>query len=211
MANVPLDAQLLQYVPQRYHLRISTTALLQSLQAFLSSLVLLFLLPLISSWLLTRHHPPFSPMRKDILFVRVGFLFHAFGWLIIGFAPRLFVLVLGLGVSAFMAGAGGAVRAAITTWVSPDEVGRLYSVLGVLECLGLMGAGPAIAGLFNAGLRTGKDIWLGLPWIVNGVAMLGIVCVLWALRWETSTNETANPASVASRCSGSKFVPKAPD
>lgn len=187
MATVPLDAQLLQYVPQRYHLRISTTALLQSLQACLSSLVLLFLLPLISSWLLTRYHPPFSPIRKDILFVRVGFLFHAFGWLIIGFAPRLFVLVLGLGVSAFMAGAGAAVRAAITTWVSPDEVGRLYSVLGVLECLGLMGAGPAIASLFNAGLRTGKDIWLGLPWIVNGVAMLGIVCVLWALRWETST------------------------
>ena len=191
MATLPLDAQLLQYVPQRYHLRISTTALLQSLQACLSSLVLLFLLPLISSWLLTRYCPPFSPIRKDILFVRVGFLFHAIGWLIIGFAPRLFVLVLGLGVSAFMAGTGAAVRAAITTWVSPDEVGRLYSVLGVLECLGLMGAGPAIAGLYNAGLRTAKDIWLGLPWIVNGVAMLGIVCVLWALRWESSTISSA--------------------
>ena len=184
MATVPLDAQLLQYVPQRYHLRISTTALLQSLQACLSSLVLLFLLPLISSWLLTRHYPP---IRKDILFVRVGFLFHALAWLIIGFAPRLFVLVLGLVVSAFMAGAGGALRSAITTWVSPDEVGRLYSVLGVLECLGLMGAGPAVAGLYNVGLRTDEDIWLGLPWIVNGVAVLGIVCVLWALRWETST------------------------
>ena len=184
MATDPLDAQLLLYIPQRYQLSISTSALLQSLRGCLSSLFLLFLLPLISSWLLTSKQHPFTPFRKDILFVRVGFSFHALGWLMIGFAPHLYVLVIALGMSALMAGAGAALRAAITAWVSPDEIGRLYSMLGLFECLGLMATGPSVAGLYNLGLETDNDVWLGLPWIVNGTLMLGIVSVLWALRWD---------------------------
>lgn len=182
MAAVPLEFQLLQYIPQRFYLRISTSALLQSLQSFFSSLVLLFLLPFLSTRLLTRSHEPLSPNRRDVLLARISLSVQGLGWLIIGFAPHIIVLVLGLGVNAFTAGAGAAMRAAVTPWVSPDEVGRLYSILGIAECLGLLGAGPAVAGLYNLGLRMHEEVYLGLPWIVSGLTMLGIVIVLWTLR-----------------------------
>ena len=200
MATTPLDAQVLQYVPQRYHLQISTSVFLLSMEGFLSSIVLLFFLPFISTLLVHRSHKPMSSLRKDILFVRVGLLLHALSWLVIGLAPHLVIFILGLGMSALMAGTGASVRSVLTTWVKPDQVGRLYSVLGILETLGLMAAGPMVAQLYNVGLKTGIELWLGLPWIVLGILMTGIVGVFWTVDWTiSSSSHVEEPASPISQ------------
>jgi MFS family permease len=111
-----------------------------------------------------------------VLFVRIGLFVLSTGTIVQGLAPNIALLIVGLMICNCGAGTGASMRALMTSYVLPNEVGKLYTFLGIIETLGLMASGPAIADLFTVGLKAsdeGKgDILLGLPWLVIGGIIL---------------------------------------
>ena len=178
-----LDSQIMQYVPQRYHWTMADTTNLQAVQSGCSMAVLLLFLPALSKYLEGKRH--FSTTRKDVVLMRMGFVFDTIGTFITGFAPVVHVYVAAMIVMTLASGGGSAMRALLTSWVRPDEVARLYTALGLIETIGSMAGGPAISTLYNIGLSAAhavkNDVLLGLPWLIVGAifsAFATAVCVL---------------------------------
>lgn len=173
-----LDSQIMQYIPQRYHWSIANTTNLQAVQAGVAMVVLLFILPAASSYLLKKRG--YSSNRKDIFITRFGFFCYGIGLLAVGFAPTIFYFIIGMITITFAVGCGSAIRALLTSWVKQNEVARLYTALGIIETIGSMCGGPLISTVYNAGLsayhrtKESNDLILGLPWICAGLVMTGL-------------------------------------
>ncbi|MCJ1352665.1 MAG: hypothetical protein MMC33_002649 [Icmadophila ericetorum] len=182
-----LEGTVLQLITTRYtSWTIANATYMYSVQAAVSLVVLLGILPLASSFLMKR--PGWSFRRKDILLARVGLTFFSAGVVLIGLAPTMVILICGMVVNTLGAGAGAANRALVTGYVQPNEVGRLYTFITIIETAGLMLGGPIVAWLFNAGLDRvragGSKLWLGLPWdAIGGIELLSVIA-LWLLRLE---------------------------
>jgi len=176
----PLDGLILQYVSKRFHWTFARVTYISSFQAGLSMLALLFLFPWVSTYLLKKKG--LNVARKDLFLARVGMSAIVAGVLVTGFAPTIFVLFVGVGISAFGSGAGSATRALMTSWVQQNEVARLYTALSIVETLGLIAGGPVVAGLFKAAMdmvkaHDGGNMWLGIPFFIVG-GLLGVICAL---------------------------------
>lgn len=130
-------------------------------------LVLLFILPAVSSYLQKRCG--YSTTRKDVLLARVGLSALTAGLLVTGLAPHIGVLILGLVITAFGSGVGSAMRALLTSWVQPNEVARLYSALSIVETAGMSAGGPICAGMFNAGMKWAKEGGVRCGWGCRGM------------------------------------------
>ena len=186
-----LDSQTLQYVPQRFHWSIADATNLQAIQSGISMLLLLLILPSLSSYLLNRRS--FSTNRKDLLLTRIGFTSYGASLLTMGFAPLAPIFIIGLMIGTFAAGCGAAIRALLTSWVLPNEVARLYTLLGIIETIGSMGGGPIISSLYNVGLAQatkGKgDVLLGLPWIITGSIMSCVAVTTFVLKFGISSTK----------------------
>ena len=180
-----LDSQTLQYVPQRFHWSIADATNLQAIQSGIAMAVLLLILPSLSSYLLSRRG--FSTNRKDLLLTRIGFTSYGASLLTMGLAPLVPFFIIGLMIGTLAAGCGAAIRALLTSWVLPNEVARLYTLLGIIETIGSMGGGPIIAGLYNIGLKEatrGKgDVLLGIPWIITGSIMSCVAITTFVLKF----------------------------
>lgn len=60
-----------------------------------------------------------------------------------------------------------------------SDIGRLYALIGVMEGLGSLVAGPAMAWAFNLGMGWGRA-WLGLPY---GLAAVLFTCISLVVFW----------------------------
>ena len=180
-----LDSLLLQYISKRYDWPFSAATNIYSVLAGASMLVLLFLLPWLSSFLQKKRG--YTTSRKDVLLTRLGLTAFAAGLLVTGVAPSIGVLITGLVIGALGSGVGSAMRALLTSWVKPNEVARLYSALSIVETAGMTAGGPICAGLFSAGMNWAKgggtQMWLGLPWMVVGAMSCIIVVLVWVVRF----------------------------
>jgi hypothetical protein len=180
-----LDGNLLQYISKRYNWTMARATYIFSTQAGASMVVLLVILPVASSFMLKKLK--WTAARKDILIFRVGLTLLAVGLIISGIAPSVPVLVVGIVVQTLGSGNGAASRALLTSYVQPNEVARLYTSLGIIETLGVMVAGPVVAGLYNVGLRAVEDgkgaLLLGLPWFCVGCAIFAIAVATWCLNF----------------------------
>ncbi len=98
-----------------------------------------------------------------------SFAIISLGLILVGLAPKLWTMTLGLLV--MNCGPGGLlmVRLLLTPFVQHNEVAPMYVVMLVLETAGMSASGPLTAGLFNAGLGKGYGTWLGLPYLVCGL------------------------------------------
>lgn len=175
-----LDDLYFQYVPKRFGWTIAKTNFIYSFQAAAAIIILLILCPAISSYLLTKKNLPTE--RKEVLFARVSVLICAIGTLLIAAAPTISTLLLAILVQTCGAGMGGATRALMTSYVESNEVGRLYSLLGLVEAVGLMLSAPIEAALFDVGLHQGGKVWLGLPWFLMGICLVLLTVAFWSLR-----------------------------
>ena len=178
-----LDSQVMQYVPQRYHWSMADTTNLQAVQSGVAMFMLLLVLPTLSKYLMNKKH--FSAARKDVVLMRMGFIFDTVGTIITGLAPVVHIYIFAMVVTTFASGGGSATRALLTSWVAPNEVARLYTALGLIETVGSMAGGPAISSLYNLGLsvatRSKNDTLLGIPWLIVGAffsLFATAVCVL---------------------------------
>lgn len=173
------DSLVLQYLSTRYRITIARATYILSLSAVFSILVLLVVLPRLSNIILkyynrsqpqpynlildedrSRHQAP-GPAdsqstisrKKDVLLTRLSLPLLALGSILLGLSPSLPLFVVSLFVSSLGSGAAHALRAVLTTYVKPNEVGRLYTALGLVETVCLMAWAPTVAWLYGLGVR----------------------------------------------------------
>ena len=63
------------------------------------------------------------------------------------------------------------IHSLLALMIPQDSVATLFSVMGVIRCIGIMVAGPSMAAAFRIGLNWNKN-WVGLPFVVAGGLML---------------------------------------
>ncbi|MCJ1400764.1 hypothetical protein MMC11_003972 [Xylographa trunciseda] len=192
MLASPLGSLLLQYVSKRYQWTLARVTYISSFEAGVSMIALLFLFPSLSSYLLKKKGLNVS--RKDLMLARIGVTATAVGIMLTGFAPTIFILFVGMGISSLGSGAGSATRALLTSYVQQNEVARLYTALSIVETLGLTAGGPVVAGLFKMGMenvKSGKygDAWLGLPYFLVGILLSLVAALMWMLRLADAPRE----------------------
>ena len=186
---------LLQYVSKRYDWSLSQATLFLSIRYVLNVFLLIVLLPLAGRALQSGLH--LSAVAKDLWLCRAGILLKLFGFLVIGAAPN--VPLLGIGLVLLVLGGGTllCMRSLITSLVEPHHIARLYNAISVLDTLGLMTGGPIMAACFQWGMRAG-GAWIGLPFWFCGplVALVGVA--LWLLSFpETGRRADGDEGRIA--------------
>ncbi|KAI9838544.1 MAG: hypothetical protein M1819_004853 [Sarea resinae] len=175
-----LDELYFQYVPKRFGWTIARTNYIYAFQAAVAVMVLLVFLPGASSCII--RHFKFTTTQKDIFFARSGVCAYALGTLLVAVAPNTQVLFLAIAIQTCGSGMGGATRALVTNLVEPNQVARLYSLLGLVEAVSLMLSSPIEATLFNLGMKHESSLWLGLPWFLMSICLSMLAIAFWAVR-----------------------------
>jgi len=167
MLKATASQLLLQYASTRYRLTFSTSTLLISIHNGVKVLILLLLLPFISSLLMKRY--ALTVPQKDLYLARASLVAISLGWNGIGFASNVPAFVAASVVTAFGWGGTMLIRSFMTGLVRKDDVAKLYTVISLIDTIALMLGGPFMAGLFERGLRMGEGMQ-GLPfWVLGGL------------------------------------------
>lgn len=133
----------------------------------------MFILPFISQILLRAQ---VSPLAKDLLLARYCIVVTVIGTFGIALAATPAVLLACLVPFAFLEGFNASVKSLLAQLAGSDRTAILFTAVGVLENIGVLLAGPAIAGSFTVGLRWGEQ-WYGLPFMVAGL-MFGVAAIM---------------------------------
>ncbi|KAH9214752.1 major facilitator superfamily domain-containing protein [Leptodontidium sp. 2 PMI_412] len=153
----------IQYFSKRFGWTLAKTGYLLSYRGIISVAVLLLILPGVSKLLLSPSLPfRFSAAKKDLVLAQCSALLMIFGYFFIG-GPTVPVVFFGIIVATLGDGLAPLSRSLLTAYIDPQHTSRMYTLVGIVEALGSMYAGPALAGFFTVGMRW-KGLWLGLPY-----------------------------------------------
>ncbi|ERS95483.1 hypothetical protein HMPREF1624_07999 [Sporothrix schenckii ATCC 58251] len=158
---------LLQFTRGRYDWSWAQAGYLVSLKAFVVLLLLLVLLPAISTnYALARWWPLLAgvrtPQQRDLWLARTSCVLLIVGCFVVGLAPTAASMIAGLVVYCLGNGYNLVLRSLLAVLVEPEHRGTLYNAAGILESTGAVIAGPLLAAAYRAGLRLG-GLWTGLP------------------------------------------------
>lgn len=170
---------LLQYAAKRYRIPYSEAALLDSVVALASLVLLLVILPGASQVLLVRMG--LSPREKDLRLAQASAVVAAAGVMVMGLAGTRAVLVVGVVIMALGGGYTFMIRGLMTSLVGGHEIGLMYTSIAFVETFSTLVSGPVWAGLFNVGLGWG-DEWAGLPFVVGGWILVAAAVLVGVIR-----------------------------
>ncbi|KAL3467370.1 major facilitator superfamily domain-containing protein [Aspergillus heterothallicus] len=161
---------LLQYASKRFGWSMAEASILISLKGIINLALLLLILPTISH-LLSKYLPP---IPKDLLIARTSACLLVLGLTLMALAPHPPLFILGISLLALGWGFYSALRSVASALVSEDHVALLNTAIALVQGVGAVVAGPALAGAFGLGMRMGGG-WIGLPYLVSAslVAVAG--------------------------------------
>lgn len=177
---------LLQYTSTRYGQSLASAGLVLSLNAVVSSLLFLAVLPFIGNYL--QNVQQLSAALKDLWILKNSIILLTVGSFIIGVAPTLLTMLVGDVIYVLGTGLGPVARGLLTIYVDKLHVARLHALISIGQMLGLLIGSPLLAILFDWGMGLGKE-WSGLPFIGSGVLHLLICFAIWSVGGPT-TNGT---------------------
>lgn len=143
---------LLQFVSTRFPITLSTVSLLLPAIAVINFVVLM--LPAFNN---TSFNTATNPVQKDLTIARISIICLSTGLICMSVSPNFAALIASSALYAFGAGYVPASRSLVTSLVEKKETGRLYGVLGILNTIGAVVAGPTLSGLFTWGLGMGGN------------------------------------------------------
>ncbi|KAF7592169.1 hypothetical protein BBP40_000656 [Aspergillus hancockii] len=161
---------LAQYVSKRFDWPLAKTGYLIALRGSIHMGVLLVALPLLSKVLLRWQRPAV----RDLTFARLSAAFAATGALGMA-ASQIGLVVSGLVLLSLGAGLAPLSRSLATSYLSPQDTSKLNTLIGIVETVGMLFAGPGLAWLFKAGLKLHGPL-IGLPYL--GLAGLFVLCLV---------------------------------
>lgn len=174
-----ISSLLLQYLSKRYGLTFSNATLLMAIRSGVIVLLLFIVLPYLSTILMRKYH--LSGPRKDLYLVRASLAFIAVGFMFVGFSPNIPVVAISLALSALGQGFALVLRSFLTALVPSHHIARVYSIVSILETIGMMVGSPLLAGLFKRGLALG-GAWIGLPFYFTALVSAMFLLLLLSIR-----------------------------
>lgn len=177
---------LIQYASTRYRLSIAQATALLALRCGITLVQLLLVIPVTSRLLMSRLG--WTVKRRDLLVTRVSLTAVSIGWACIGLSPSVYLFVASLLLETIGAGALYSLRSLLSALVSPPQVALVYSIVSMVDTLGLMFGAPILAGCFTAGLQMG-GAGIGLPFYVLGGLCLLFVMLLLCVRLRKDEDE----------------------
>ncbi|ETN37995.1 uncharacterized protein HMPREF1541_07618 [Cyphellophora europaea CBS 101466] len=182
MVGVTSSEVLQQYISNRYNWTLANAAFIFSLQGVAATVSLFALLPLFSDFI--ESHFTLGPISLNVIMGRISTFLAAMSYVVVGLAPNVGVLIVGLFLETLGLGGGSALKALAASLVEQKDTGRVFSVVAIFEVLSVMMAYPTTAALFNVGLDKGGGMWLGLPYFLAAVTMAVAGFILLLLRFE---------------------------
>jgi MFS family permease len=170
---------LLQYATARYHWTWDKAAILVTIRSASTLLLLAAILPAIS-WVCV-HKFKMSSMAKDLWLSRISGIVQTLGALMVAFSVNGGMLMVSLVVFAAGGGLSALVRSLATALVEEHHVGTLNSLVGFLDMVGIMIAGPILAAALKVGFRWGGP-WMGLPFMVSAFLFGISTAIVWTFR-----------------------------
>ncbi|KAK4987708.1 hypothetical protein LTR50_004456 [Elasticomyces elasticus] len=170
---------LLQYISKRYGLSFSRATLILAIRSGVDVVVLLLVLPGLSKLLVTRYG--MHGKKKDLYLGRASALLLSAGWSLVALSPTLPLAAVSLVIATLGSGMILLVRSFMTALIPANQVARLYTLISIVDTLGLMAGGPLLAGIFKAGLSAGGGL-VGLPFLCIGILMLLVTGLLFVVR-----------------------------
>ncbi|OJD26098.1 hypothetical protein ACJ73_02525 [Blastomyces percursus] len=170
---------MLLYVSTRYSIPLSTANFSLTIFAGVNIFLLLVFLPTVSRYLTVNRR--YSTTTKDLILSRYSITMYTIGALCLGLAPTIATMITGLVIFTLGSGFNSLNLSLVATYVEPQHMARLYSVMSVVSTLGVFIGSPLLAGLFSLGLKMG-NAWVGLPYF--GITLLyGMIFVaVWFIR-----------------------------
>ncbi|KAL2059857.1 hypothetical protein VTL71DRAFT_10012 [Oculimacula yallundae] len=154
----------IQYFSKRFLWTLAKTGYLLSYRGIISVSVLLFVLPAVSKMLSSPSRSfHYSAAKKDLVLAKWSAFVMMFGYFMIG-APTVPIVFIGVIVATLGDGLSPLSRSLLTAYIKPEHTSRMYTLIGIVEALGSMYAGPALAAFFTIGMEW-KGLWLGLPYV----------------------------------------------
>lgn len=161
---------LLQYVSTRYGLTLSEATLLVTVRNGVTAALLFLLLPYLTKAVMRNYG--LSAQAKDLLLARISQVLIAVGWLLVAASPTIPMVAVSLAVASSGVGAIFLVRSLLTSLLPAHHIARVYTIISMVDTVGMMVGAPLLAGLFSRGLSLGHG-WIGLPfYFVGGLAAL---------------------------------------
>ncbi|KAB8223906.1 major facilitator superfamily domain-containing protein [Aspergillus novoparasiticus] len=163
-----------QYISKRFDWPLAKTGYLLTVRGIIHLVVLSVALPWLSKLLLRKQRPE----SKDLALARFSAALAAVGAL--GMAASQIRLVLsGLVLQSLGAGLAPLCRSLAISYVAPQDTSKLNTLIGIVETISLLFAGPALAWLFEMGMNLG-GLSLGLPYLsLAGPFLLCLVGLLY--------------------------------
>nr|POE90637.1 efflux pump ustt [Quercus suber] len=170
---------LLQYCSSRYSLTFSNATLLLTIFSGIKVLLLAIILPYVSQ--VTTRYFHLTGQQNDFYLTRASLVFVVVGWTLIGLAPTIPIVILGMIAASLGYGALILIRSFVTTLVPAHHIARLYSVITIVDTLGSMFGAALLADLFQQGLKVG-GIWIGAPFFFVGLMSLTFLILMMIVR-----------------------------
>ncbi|KAJ6022229.1 Major facilitator superfamily domain general substrate transporter [Penicillium herquei] len=159
-----------QYISKRFGWSLAEAGYLLTLRGAIHLCVLLLILPLLSKILLRYC----NATTKDLILARGSIAFAGVGIFLMA-APQIGVLIGGLAVHSLGSGLAPLCRSLATSYVAQEDTSKLNTIIGIVEMVGSLFAGPVLAWSFDLGMRMG-GIGLGLPYF--GLAGSFALCLI---------------------------------
>ncbi|KAM7210972.1 MFS transporter [Rhypophila decipiens] len=171
---------MLQYISSRYQVTLAQATALVSIRSGLAFLLCVALLPIVNAYCRNKLFAEHVAQRSDMFLIRTSSVFLTLGFLGIGLAPNLPLLVASLVINSLSWGLWSLLRSLSTDLVrEAHHVARLNSLIGIgiIDTVGLMVGSPALAAMFTKGMELGGP-WRGLPFVVCGAAVAVLTLIL---------------------------------
>ncbi|KAL7942453.1 major facilitator superfamily domain-containing protein [Trichoderma barbatum] len=166
----------MRVMPIRFDWPLSRTALLFSLNAAVTLITLLLILPA-TSYILYRNTSA-APLERDRVLARASVILFVLGSLFLMIGSKVSLFVLGLVVSGLGSGVPTLCRTLLVALVDEHRTGSVFGIIAAGEVLGILACELIIGPLFDVGLRT----WLGLPFCLGMVISIVTCLLTWLVR-----------------------------
>lgn len=157
---------LLQYATARYHWSWSVASMVLTIRNAGSLVTLLAALP-VASWFCIQRLG-MAGVAKDLWLARWSGVIQIVGSLTLAAAVNGALFSVGLVWYALASGMVPLIRSLLNTLVEEHHVGTVNSLIGFMEMVGMIVAGPLLSKSFSVGLNLG-GAWIGLPFFTSGL------------------------------------------
>lgn len=167
---------IMRLMPIQFDWPLSRAALLLSLNAAVTLITLLVILPLVSYALYKRTSA--SALQRDRILARASVVLFVLGSTFLMMVNKASLIIIGVILSGLGSGVPTLCRTLLVAVIGKRKTGSVFGMIAAGEVLGILACELIIGPLFDIGLGT----WLGLPFCLGLVISILTCSLTWLVR-----------------------------